>query len=1199
MIDSSRLKNFAQEARRQLMDEISVKLDLALNPASTLAMENRDAVAKLKAEIDSKYRTKEEIIEEVAYTWFNRIIALRYMDSRGLQNPMAVTPLEGQSLPEMLTIAKSLDFSVFSISSTKQEQIKNLVLGNTQSSNAQEEIYRILFLSVCNECSSYMPEVFEWVGNYTEVLLPDNLLSDNSVLMKATKAITDEDCENGNIIGWMYQYYISEKKDEVMASKKKYGKDEIPAATQLFTPEWIVRYLVQNSIGRLWMLNNPNSSLKSEMEYYVEPVEPETDFIKLSSPEDFKVLDPCCGSGHMLTYAFDLLYKIYEECGYTSIDAVESIIKNNLFGIEIDKRAGQLSYFALLMKASEKNRRFLRNKSKVRPNICILENEHFTDEEIKQLEELFKGTLPINFADVMNQFEHADILGSLITPCISDITSLESTLEKKKDSSDLFDTDTSLIERTEKVFKQTRYLSKRYNIVITNPPYFSPSDAELFFQNFAKCQYPNSKADTGTIFIERNSYFIPSTGYIAMITLHSWMFLSSFEKLRNQILNTQSILSMIHIGTRGFDSIGGEVVSTTAYILSGKKGVNGGIGQYFRLIDGKSEEEKATILKNEIINKSVKIYFEIPDVKFAKIPGSPIAYWASESIFRIFAKETGVLARIQTLQGLATGENARFLRFWNEISAQNTFFSAKSALIAQQSGKKWFPCTKGGPYRKWYGNNDYVVNWLDDGKELKSHPSSVVRNERFYFFPGLTWSTLSNQLSMRILPEGFIFESKGAKVHFTDTSYYYYVLACLNSVVTTEFLKILSPTLDFHEGPMGRVPLVINNQLQKQIEQVTKSNVVMSKRDWDSFEISWDFSIHPFLDKNIIEPEGFAFEDDYELLEYLGNDQYNRIFHSSIDSSRTAWSPIEFAYLRYKDWANKAFYHLKKNEEELNRIFIDIYGLQDELQPEEDDSMVSVHKIFDDKSEIPESMKGTNSYALTKADVVKSLISYAVGCMFGRYSMDVGGLAYAGGEWDESKYVTFKPDNDNVIPVLDGDYFDDDITERFYKFLIAAYGKDTFQENLRFIENALGMKVKDYFVKGFFKDHCSTYKNRPIYWMFSSPKGTFSALMYLHRYDRNTIQSMRNDYLLPFRAKLVARREELSGKANDATGSVSAKEKLAAIKQLDKLALQIKEIDDWERDIVYPQCASPVEINLDDGVKVNYQKLGNVLRPIK
>lgn len=1182
MIDSSRLKNFAQEARRQLMDEISVKLDLALNPASTLAMENREAVAKLKAEIDSKHRTKEEIIEEVAYTWFNRIIALRYMDSRGLQNPMAVTPLEGQSLPEMLTIAKSLDFSVFSISSTKQEQIKNLVLGNTQSSNAQEEIYRILFLSVCNECSSYMPEVFEWVGNYTEVLLPDNLLSDNSVLVKATKAITDEDCENGNIIGWMYQYYISEKKDEVMASKKKYGKDEIPAATQLFTPDWIVRYLVQNSIGRLWMLNNPNSSLKSEMEYYVEPVEPETDFIKLSSPEDFKVLDPCCGSGHMLTYAFDLLYKIYEECGYTSIDAVESIIKNNLFGIEIDKRAGQLSYFALLMKASEKNRRFLRNKSKVRPNICILENEHFTDEEIKQIEELFKGTLPINFADVMNQFEHADILGSLITPCINDIRPLEAELKIKKDTGSLLDA--SLIERVEKVFKQTRYLSKRYNIVITNPPYFAPSDAEPIMQNFAKGNYPNSKLDAGTMFIERNFNFIPANGYVTMITLQSWMFLVYFSEFRHELLNNNTILTLLHVGPRGFDSIGGEVVQTTAFVLYGKH-VAISSSSFIDVTKGQSEENKDSLLKNIIQDEQSKIWLRAQNV-FLYIPGYQLIYWFSNRDLTNF-KGKKIESELYPKTGVTTGDNDNFLRFWFEIGKD------KISL-------KWYPLNKGGEFRKWYGNNFYVINWENHGEKIKQFKGSTIRNEQYYFKEGVTWSKIaSNNISGRFSPSTNMFDAVGLTCFADTKEELFYFLGYICSNVANKYACMLNPSLSFTVGTVGRLPWIYNKNYASQICSFVNTNINISKKDWNAFEISLDFSTHPFLDKNIIEPEGFAFEDDYELLEYLGNDQYNRIFHSSIDSSRTAWSPIEFAYLRYKDWANKAFYHLKKNEEDLNRKFIDIYGLQDELQPEEDDSMVSVHKVFDDKSEIPESMKGTNSYALTKADVVKSLISYAVGCMFGRYSMDVGGLAYAGGEWDESKYVTFKPDNDNVIPALDSDYFDDDITERFYKFLIAAYGKDTFQENLRFIENALGMKVKDYFVKGFFKDHCSTYKNRPIYWMFSSPKGTFSALMYLHRYDRNTIQSMRNDYLLPFRAKLVARREELSGKANDATGSVSAKEKLAATKQLDKLALQIKEIDDWERDVVYPQCASPVEIDLDDGVKVNYQKLGNVLRPIK
>ena len=851
MIDSSRLKNFAQDARRQLMDEVRVKLDLALNPSSTLAMENREAVAKLKNEIDSKNRTKEELIEEVAYTWFNRIIALRYMDSRGLQNPMAVTPLEGQSLPEMLTIAKSLDFSVFSLSFAKQEQIKNLVLGNTQSSNAQEEIYRILFLSVCNDCSSYMPEVFEWVGNYTEVLLPDNLLSDNSVLMKATKAITDEDCENGNIIGWMYQYYISEKKDEVMASKKKYGRDEIPAATQLFTPEWIVRYLVQNSIGRLWMLNNPNSSLKSEMEYYVEPVEPETDFIKLSSPEDFKVFDPCCGSGHMLTYAFDLLYKIYEECGYTSIDAVESIIKNNLFGIEIDKRAGQLSYFALLMKASEKNRRFLRNKSKVRPNICILKNEHFSDEEIKQLEELFKGTLPINFADVMNQFEHADVLGSLITPCISDISTLESTLEKKKESNDLFDTDASIVERTEKVFTQTKYLSKRYNIIITNPPYFSPSDAEPIMQNFAKYQFPDSKKDVGTMFIERNLKYIPANGYVAMITLQSWMFSTKYSKLRKKLLN-YSFCSLIQIGARGFDSIGGEVVTTACYIIYGKSGSNK--FTCLDLTDGNNENSKMEALYAALKSNNCKNKYIACLSSFEALPNNIFAYWLSTHVTNLMANAEKLSEVGESRQGITTSDNNRFVRMWQEVSFGKINFNCLNRHDAQLSNSKWFPLIKGGDYRKWYGNQVLIVDCKNDGEEIKKlvlqkypyldSPDFVVKNQDYYFQAGITWNDVSTGFfCARLVSNGFIFADAGP-MYFSQVSSEA-LLGYFNSNTFQLLANAVCQGLHYSTGDIPLIPF-IEFDSSKTINIVSLLKKI-SKRDWDSFETSWDFKRHPLV----------------------------------------------------------------------------------------------------------------------------------------------------------------------------------------------------------------------------------------------------------------------------------------------------------------------------------------------------------------
>lgn len=1181
----SALERFAQEARIQLQKEVRARLNLIQKgDASIDLIENRNAVNALNKHFEELKGDEEALVEEVAYTWFNRISALRFMDASGYNATLIVSPAEGKTLPEILSEALSGIIDEDVVTSIKdRERIRGLVDGSITSKNPQAEIYRILLVASCNHLNNSLPLLFEKIEDYTDLLLPDDLLSSESIITKTVNAISEEDTASVEIIGWLYQYYISEKKDEVFASfkkGKKAGKDEIPSATQLFTPEWIVRYLVENSLGRLWMLNHPESNLKSRMKYFIEPTDKETDFIRLSSPEEIKVLDPCCGSGHMLTYAFDLLFDIYTECGYTDNDAVKHIIEDNLYGIEIDKRAGQLAYFALMMKARERSRRILRKG--ITPNICILQKVVFDKEELPNVINLFENP-SLTLMDLMKDFENADILGSLITPSISNIAFLKSTLKENPNSSDMFSDENTLRERVKTVLDQAEYLAGKYSIVITNPPYLAPSSSDPVLQNFAKGQYPNSKTDTGTMFIERNLKFIPKNGYVAMITLQSWMFLSSFEKLRDEIINNRSILSMIHIGARGFDTIGGEVVSTTAYILSGEKGATGVKGQYVRLVDGQSEEEKSKALSVAIPNHDCGYYFEVSAEQFEKIPGSPIAYWATTAIFSCFATETGVLARIQTLQGLATGENARFLRLWHEISTTNACFSATTAKIAIESKKKWFPCTKGGSYRKWYGNNDYVVNWANDGKELKSHPSSVIRNERFYFSKGLTWSTIANTLSVRTLPSGFLFESKGAKIHFEDEENYYYILADLNSIATTAFLKILSPTLDFHEGPMGRVPLLVENESVFVVTQLSKKNVNISNYDWDSFESSWDFSIHPLLDKKIIETDGFAFEDDKELQEYLGEDEYNRFFKNGIDGSRTAWSPIEYAYLRYKDWANKAFFHLKKNEEELNKIFIDIYGLQDELTPEEDDSMVSVHRIFDSKSEIPESMK-KGQYALTKEDVIKSFVSYVVGCMFGRYDASRPGLAFAGGDFDISSYSDFVPDADNVIPVLGDSWFKNDAETYFIKFVEKAFGHDSLNENLKFIENALGKSIREYFYKDFYKDHLKTYQKRPIYWMFSSPKGYFQALVYMHRYNENTANIVL-DYLRKFREKI-----QFQIKLADEAGETKKK---VEYENIDK------DLNDYEVNILFPLAIKHLTFDLDDGVKVNYQKLGNALKPIK
>lgn len=1180
------LERFAQEARLQLQKEVKARLNLIQKgDASIDLIENRNAVNALNKHLEELKGNEDALVEEVAYTWFNRISALRFMDASGYNATLIVSPAEGKTLPEILSEALSGIIDEDVVTSIKDwERIRGLVDGTITSKNPQAEIYRILLVASCNHLNNSLPLLFEKIEDYTDLLLPDDLLSSESIITKTVNAISKDDTESVEIIGWLYQYYISEKKDEVFASfkkGKKAGKDEIPAATQLFTPEWIVRYLVENSLGRLWMLNHPESNLKSRMKYYIEPADKEADFIRLENPEEIKVLDPCCGSGHMLTYAFDLLFDIYTECGYTDNDAVKHIIEDNLYGIEIDKRAGQLAYFALMMKARERSRRILRKG--ITPNICILQKVVFDKEELPNVINLFENP-SLTIMDLMKDFENADILGSLITPSISNIAFLKNTLKANPNSDDFFSDENTLRERVKTVLDQAEYLTGRYSIVITNPPYLAPSSSDPVLQNFAKGQYPNSKTDTGTMFIERNLKFIPKNGYVAMITLQSWMFLSSFEKLRDEIINNRSILSMIHIGARGFDTIGGEVVSTTAYILSGEKGATGVKGQYVRLVNGQSEEEKSKALSVAISNHDCGYYFEVSADQFEKIPGSPIAYWASEAIFALFANTAPIVSRLKPCQGLATGDNGRFLRLWHEISAEKACYNAESAQKALESHKKWFPSTKGGSYRKWYGNNDYVINWENNGYDIKSFSGSVIRNEYMYFSSGLTWSTLSSSLlSMRYVPDGFLFESKGSKCHFKSREFLLTILALMNSCVINNLIMFISPTLDFHEGPIGRMPFLYPADAQMRIDFSAKKNINISKSDWDSFETSWDFSIHPLLEKKVIETEGFAFEDDYELQEYLGDDEYSRIFKNGIDVSRTAWSPVEFAYLRYKDWANKAFFHLKKNEEELNRIFIDIYGLQDELTPEEDDSMVSVHRIFDDKSEIPESMR-KGQYALTKEDVIKSFVSYVVGYMFGRYDASRPGLAFAGGDFDISSYSGFVPDSDNVIPVLGDSWFKNDAETYFIKFVEKTFGHDSLNENLKFIESALGKSIREYFYKDFYKDHLKTYQKRPIYWMFSSPKGYFQALVYMHRYNENTANVVL-DYLRQFRDKI-----RLQIKLAEDAGETKKK---VEYENIDK------DLNDYEVNVLYPLAIQHLTFDLDDGVKVNYQKLGKALKAIK
>ena len=1207
------INNYAVWARREMVSRVSQRAakygiteehigsttEDSVNGVLLSRIELRERNALIE-EIQKKgYR---EVMDEVAYTWFNRFTALRFMEVNGyLPTLVRVFTDENNNFrPQILTEAINLEMDGLNLD--KVYEYKNR--------NDNEGLFKYLIITQCNALSTPLPMMFQKISDYTELLFPDNLLREGSVIQKMIEMIPEDDWkEQVQIIGWLYQYYISEKKDEVFKAFKeknlKATAKEIPAATQLFTPDWIVRYLVDNSLGRLWMLNHPGSTLTEHMSYYIKPCDIEPDFIKLKSPEEIKLCDPCCGSGHMLTYAFDLLFEIYAECGYTIKDAVEHIIKDNLYGIELDNRAGQLAYFALMMKAREKYRRFF--SSGVQPNICVLHNVSFTKEEMLEATGLFNRKKDLLITKLLGQYEHADTLGSLITPFLSDIDELKGMLTTET-TGDLFaPTDNTIRTRVEDVLKFSEFLSKKYHVTVTNPPYLSPSSSDAILQNFAKEEYPNSKTDMGTIFIERNFGMTLNNGYVAMVTLQSWMFLSSYEKLRESITTKKTILSMAHIGTRGFDAIGGEVVSTTAYIL-GNNHTEGYRGQYVRLVDGDSEANKMQLLETAISNHDCGYFFEVSSEQFEKIPGSPIAYWASASIFKLFESTTPISSYVEAATGMQTNDNNRFLRFWYEVSINKTCFNASSAECALKSRKKWFPYNKGGAYRKWFGNEDYLINYQDDGKEVKKlafdlykSVSRTIKNTSKFFLACDTWSDVtSGAFGMRYKAPGSIFDVVGMSIFSDQNEKLLISMAVLNTKIADSIFKILNPTMHLPAGTLAKFPFMeVTSCYKNEIISIVKKNISLSKSDWDSIENSWNFKRSPLLPP-LKEP---TYEEQVEkdavtfrVMMYLG-DLADKVFY--VNSLKC--SPLEGAYRKYKDQANEDFYHLKMNEEELNRIFIDIYGLQDELKPEEDEKMVSIHRIYDSEDEIPEGMK-TSQYALTKKDVVKEFISYAVGCMFGRYSLDSEGLAYAGGEWDSSKYVTYPADKDNIIPICDDDYFDDDILTRFVNFVKVTFGAESLEDNLKFIADALGGKgtsreiIRSYFLNSFFADHCKTYQKRPIYWLFDSgKKNGFKALIYMHRYQSDTVARVRTDYVHEIQNRYRAALDEIEKKKANVS---STSEKVKLEKNEAVLKAKAEEVRIYEEKI-HHLADQMISIDLDDGVKVNYAKFQDVLATIK
>ena len=1160
MIDTRTLEAFAASARSQLMAEVEARLTAVLSPASTAREEFPSAIKALEKRIrhhGGDAAGRRWVVEEQAYVWFNRIVALRFMDANGYTSPALVSPDGGATVgqPAVLAAAKRGEFDQQVFGST--ERITGLLNGTITSPAPQEEAYGLLLRAYCADWNRTMPFMFAPDGDYTTLLMPADMLADSSVRAQAVRALTAEMCRDVEVIGWLYQFYIAERKAEVFAGfrkNQKAGAAEIPAATQLFTPDWIVRYLVENSVGRLWMLNHPTSRLIEKMDYYVEPTGSETDFLRITEPEQLTVMDPCCGSGHMLTYAFDLLYAIYEEEGYAPSEIPAQILTHNVYGTEIDPRAAALAAFALMMKARARQRRFLR--SPVLPNIRVIEPVEFNATELNQLADTEDDTQAGRH--FWQSFIHADVLGSLIAP---DAAALPGAKERLASiTSDTLDI-SGLHSRAEQVVAQAEYLSRSYAVVATNPPYMGSSNMGQVLSAWVKKHHPQAKSDLFAAFIERCLKLAEAEhGMVAMITMQAWMFLGSFEKLRRHILCDVPPVTMLHLGERAFDSIGGEVVSTTAFVLEHGRSTDE-VCEYVRSVPGDSEAEKEHLLRDALTGASDLRFSARPHTLLA-LPGARLAYWLSPAMTRAFTMGEPLGEVAEPKVGLQTGDNSRFLRQWFEVSRSRTCFDADSRETAAASDAKWFPYNKGGEYRKWWGNQEHVVNWDSDGRDLLDYrPRSVVRNPQTYFQPSASWSKVSSgSPAFRYYPKGFMYDVAGTSIFTNNRSHTLEILGFTNSHICELMLKAVAPTLNFEVGQIASLPVADN--LDGNAATLADNLVYLSRNDWNAYETSWDFQTSPLIQRS---RPGGSLHDALECW-----------WQESLSAAREA----------------------QELESENNRFWAHVYGLQDEAPIEVPLSRISLtSNPYFHYAPSKGTVRTDEEYRrLFVADAVRDLISYGVGCLFGRYSLDTPGLILAdqGGSIQDFLDVVpnpiFNPNEDDVIPITSGEWFTDDIVTRFRSFLAAAFGKEHLEANLRLIEDSLGKSLRQYFVKDFYKDHCRRYSNRPIYWMVSSRpdnKASFQALIYLHRYTPDTLNTVLGDYLREFQAKL---RSEV--------GHLERSKTVADQKRADTYRKALTECEDYERDTLFPLASRRLSIDLDDGVLVNYLRFGQVLQKI-
>ncbi len=1136
-----------------------------------------------KKEKDSNYATAYKyILEEVAYTWFNRLIAIRFMEVNDyLPSHIRVLSSEsGKIEPDLVTTPFDAELT---FTSAEEEIVLRL-----KTENKLDELFRLLFIKQCNALNEILPALFEKTSDYTELLLNLSVVDQEGVVYHLTHDIPEQDFDithpdddgkiqgQVEIIGWLYQYYNTEPKNAAFAKNGKITKEEIPAVTQLFTPGWIVRYMVENSLGRIfidkrkeqgvfadghgldemswdeveakrianeeeiagqmgWKYYLPEAAQTKEVRQQLDEIQKQSEY---KDVRDIKVIDPCMGSGHILVYAFDVLMQMYENDGYSQRDAAQCILENNLYGLDIDERAAQLAYFAVMMKARQYDRRIFSRG--IQPHVYAIAESNDIDAYTRDYFANNDPKLKAALNSIINDLRDAKEYGSILTVAPVDFAALYARVEEVQNDISLHRE--AALATILPLILVAEVMAQQYDVVVTNPPYMGSSNMDARLSEFVKKHYPDSKSDLFAVFIERCGQMTGKNRYQAMITQHAWMFLSSFEKLRAKLLLKDTV-NMAHLGPRAFEEIGGEVVQTTSFVLRNSH-IADYKGAYCRLIEPTTQQGK------EDMFLSSQNRYTAQQSNFSKIPGSPVAYWLSEKA--VSAYGYGKISDVAvTKQGFKTGNNDLFLRLWFEVP---------KSKISIFEGKKWFPCNKGGDFRRWYGNQEYVVEWENDGFRLVNYRDktgkqlSRPQNIQYNFKEGITWTYISSALiSLRYSPSYMMFESAGPLCLVNNSSYLEYMLGYLNSCVAQYYLLALEPTIRYSEGTLLKLPYI--QEYSEITSKYVQSCINAAKMDWDSYETSWDFQRHPLL---------------------------------------RSVSRLADAYAAWKAECEERFQQLKKNEEELNRIFIDIYGLQDELTPEVADRDVTVHRIFDTKDDVPESMQGSN-YVRTKRDEIVSLLSYAVGCIFGRYSLDVDGLSYAGGEWDAGKYKTFLPDHDDVIPITDEEYLEDDIISRLCDWLKAVYGSDTLEENLDFIAGALSGKgnssreiIRNYFLKDFFKDHCKTYQKRPIYWLFDSGKQNgFKALIYLHRYTPDTIGNLRVDYLHKMQRVYES---EINRMQDMIDHSTNAREVAASTKRKEKLQKQLKECRDYDEMIAH-LALSRIELDLDDGVKVNYEKI--------